>query len=211
MSLARHCFSPGSRQEVNSTWYPEIEEPIKSREKHYSLVLYILTGNNSREYTTQVNSTFRALWLIPQSRNIKCYSPLGGFRRKKKWRANPILSEICTHIIYILKQLLEIRVQVVPDWNMFLWWRMRLYRSSLASVLLQQPLPLTMPTKPANRMNVVQGFASMPAMPERVESSPLAAMSSLKPAAGQCDALPFGLRNSLIVKGHTCSHVVPEH
>ena len=22
------------------TWYPEIEEPIKSREKHYSLVLY---------------------------------------------------------------------------------------------------------------------------------------------------------------------------
>ena len=36
-------FSPGSRQEVNSTWYPEIEEPIKSREKHYSLVLYILS------------------------------------------------------------------------------------------------------------------------------------------------------------------------
>ena len=35
-------FSPGSRQEVNSTWYPEIEEPIKSREKHYSLLLYIL-------------------------------------------------------------------------------------------------------------------------------------------------------------------------
>ena len=29
--------------EVNSTWYPEIEEPIKSREKHYSLVLYTLT------------------------------------------------------------------------------------------------------------------------------------------------------------------------
>ena len=35
-------FSPGSRQDVNSTWYPEIEEPSKSREKHYSLVLYIL-------------------------------------------------------------------------------------------------------------------------------------------------------------------------
>ena len=42
MGLARHFFSSGSRQEVNSTWYPEIEEPIKSREKHYSLVLYIL-------------------------------------------------------------------------------------------------------------------------------------------------------------------------
>ena len=41
MGFARHFFS-GNRQEVNSTWYPEIEEPIKSREKHYSLVLYIL-------------------------------------------------------------------------------------------------------------------------------------------------------------------------
>ena len=38
-------FSSGSRQEVNITWYPEIEEPIKSREKRYSLVLYILTGD----------------------------------------------------------------------------------------------------------------------------------------------------------------------
>ena len=38
--VSRDIFSPGSRQEVNSTWYPEIEEPIKSREKHYSLVLY---------------------------------------------------------------------------------------------------------------------------------------------------------------------------
>ena len=27
---------------MNSTWYSEIGEPIKSREKHYSLVLYIL-------------------------------------------------------------------------------------------------------------------------------------------------------------------------
>ena len=42
IGLALHFFSPGSRQEVNSIWYPEIEEPIKSREKHYSLVLYIL-------------------------------------------------------------------------------------------------------------------------------------------------------------------------
>ena len=41
--VSRDIFlSSGSRQEVNSTWYPEIEEPIKSREKHYSLVLYIL-------------------------------------------------------------------------------------------------------------------------------------------------------------------------
>ena len=41
--VLRDAFSPGSHQEVNSTWYPEIEEPIKSCEKHYSLVLYILT------------------------------------------------------------------------------------------------------------------------------------------------------------------------
>ena len=43
-------------------------------------------------YTTQVNSAFRAIWLVPQARDIKCYSPPGGFRRKK-WRARPISSE----------------------------------------------------------------------------------------------------------------------
>ena len=45
MGFARHFFPPEAtrlRQEVNVTWYPEIEEPIKSHEKHYSLVLYIL-------------------------------------------------------------------------------------------------------------------------------------------------------------------------
>ena len=46
MGFARHFFS-GNRQEVNSTWYPEIEEPIKSREKHYSLVLCILMHNTA--------------------------------------------------------------------------------------------------------------------------------------------------------------------
>ena len=39
--VSRAIFSSRSREEVNITWYPEIEEPIKSREKHYSLVLYI--------------------------------------------------------------------------------------------------------------------------------------------------------------------------
>ena len=43
MGFARPFFFSGNREEVNSTWYPEIEEPIKSREKHYSLVSYILT------------------------------------------------------------------------------------------------------------------------------------------------------------------------
>ena len=42
-------------------------------------------------YTTPVNSAFRAIWLVPLSRDIKYYSPPGGFRRTK-WRANPILS-----------------------------------------------------------------------------------------------------------------------
>ena len=41
MGLVCH-FSGGSNKEVNSTWYPEIEEPIQSRENHYSLALYIL-------------------------------------------------------------------------------------------------------------------------------------------------------------------------
>ena len=41
--VSHYIFSSGSRQEVNITWYPEIDEPIKSRGKHYSLVLYILT------------------------------------------------------------------------------------------------------------------------------------------------------------------------
>ena len=41
MGFARHFFFSGNRQEVNSTWYPEIEEPIKSREKHlFTGVLY---------------------------------------------------------------------------------------------------------------------------------------------------------------------------
>ena len=37
-------------------------------------------------YTTPVNSAFRAIWLVPQSRDIKCYSPPGGSRRKKMAR-----------------------------------------------------------------------------------------------------------------------------
>ena len=42
-------------------------------------------------YTTPVNSAFRVIWLVPLSRDIKYYSPPGDLRRKK-WRANPILS-----------------------------------------------------------------------------------------------------------------------
>ena len=37
----------------------------------------------STVYTTQVNSAFRAIWLVPQSRTMKYYSAPGGFRRKK--------------------------------------------------------------------------------------------------------------------------------
>ena len=33
-------------------------------------------------YTTQVNSSFRAIWLFPLSRDIKYYSPPGGFQKK---------------------------------------------------------------------------------------------------------------------------------
>ena len=54
MGFGRHFLS-GNRQEVNSTWYPEIEERIKSREKHYSLVLYIL--NIYIQYSTTLART----------------------------------------------------------------------------------------------------------------------------------------------------------
>ena len=62
-------------------------------------------------YTTQVNSAFRAIWLVLQSWTIKCYSPSGGIRRKK-WLMSPILSEnkatiwqLLLNLLYILKQL----------------------------------------------------------------------------------------------------------
>ena len=48
-------FSFGSRQEVNTTWYPKIEEPIKSHKKHYSLLLYILNHNCCGAPTRQRN------------------------------------------------------------------------------------------------------------------------------------------------------------
>ena len=51
MGFARRFLS-GNRQEVNSTWYPEIEEPIKSREKHYSLVLCILIWDSCGKSVT---------------------------------------------------------------------------------------------------------------------------------------------------------------
>ena len=48
--VSHAIFSPGSRQEVNITWYSEIEELIQSREKHYSLVLYILKVTMNRRH-----------------------------------------------------------------------------------------------------------------------------------------------------------------
>ena len=67
----------------------------------------------SSVYTTQVNSAFRASWLVPQSRNIRWYSPSGGFRRKK-WRASPILSEykILNYLRFAIKLLLHILKQL---------------------------------------------------------------------------------------------------
>ena len=63
-------------------------------------------------YTTQVNSAFSEIWLVPQSRDIKCYSPPGGFRVKKmscethfirKW--SNYLGIAIKLVVYILKQL----------------------------------------------------------------------------------------------------------
>ena len=55
----------------------------------YLLLVYI---------TTQVNSAFRAIWLVPQSQDIKWYSPPGGFERKKMACKTQL-------VLYILKQL----------------------------------------------------------------------------------------------------------
>ena len=56
-------------------------------------ISYHITSPHILVYTTQVNySAFRAIWLVPQSRDIKWYSPPGGFRRKRG-RAKPISSE----------------------------------------------------------------------------------------------------------------------
>ena len=48
MGFARNFLSSGIRQEVNIILYSQIEEPIKSREKHYSLVLQILNQDMLR-------------------------------------------------------------------------------------------------------------------------------------------------------------------
>ena len=58
-------------------------------------------------YTTQVNSAFRAIWLVPQSRDIKYYSPPGSFRRKKMVR-EPFSSENKATIWELLSNLCRI-------------------------------------------------------------------------------------------------------
>ena len=62
--VSHNIFFPGSRQEVNISWYPEIEEPIKSCGKHYSLVLYILISFIEFAPDQHYSSEFRAtlLW-----------------------------------------------------------------------------------------------------------------------------------------------------
>ena len=62
-------------------------------------------------YTTQVNSAIRAIWLAPKSRDIKHYSPPGGFwvEKRKSRETHFIRKE--SHslgiaiVLYILKQL----------------------------------------------------------------------------------------------------------
>ena len=62
-------------------------------------------------YTTPVNSAFRAIWLVPLSRDIKYYSPPGGFRRKKMAREPHFVVKYSSYlgtaiklVLYILKQ-----------------------------------------------------------------------------------------------------------
>ena len=59
-----------------------------------------------------MNSAFRAIWLVPLSRDIKYYSPPGGFRRKKMSREPYFVVKYSSYlgtaiklVLYILKQL----------------------------------------------------------------------------------------------------------
>ena len=61
---SRATFFSGNRQEVNSTWYPEIEEPIKWREKHYSLVLCILSQNTATEARAKRHRSVMRSWNV---------------------------------------------------------------------------------------------------------------------------------------------------
>ena len=63
-------------------------------------------------YTTQVNSDFRVIWLVPQSRDIEWYSPPCGFGRKKLARETHFIRKWSNYlgigiklVLYILKQL----------------------------------------------------------------------------------------------------------
>ena len=59
-----------------------------------------------------MNSAFRGIWLVPQSRDIKYYSPPGGFRVKKMSRETHFIRKWSNFlgiaiklVLYILKQL----------------------------------------------------------------------------------------------------------
>ena len=65
-------------------------------------------------YTTQVNIAFRTIRLVPQSRNIKWYSPPGGFWKKQmarephfigKYKISNYLGIAIKLVLYIVKQL----------------------------------------------------------------------------------------------------------
>ena len=77
---AKHKLTPTPTQAIAHTGY-KWPDTDKSYSWRYNILVY----------TTPVNSAFRAIWLVPLSRDIKYYSPPGGFRRRK-WRANPALS-----------------------------------------------------------------------------------------------------------------------
>ena len=59
-----------------------------------------------------MNSAFHAIWLVPLSRDIKYYSPPGGFRRKQMAREPHFVVKYSSYlgtaiklVLYILKQL----------------------------------------------------------------------------------------------------------
>ena len=94
-AVSTRCASSSSATRLakysQGHWKNKVKRPLKLTNKEKPKYSVQISTNVSMAifklvYTTQVNSAFRAIWLVPLSRDIKYYSPPGGFRRKKMSR-----------------------------------------------------------------------------------------------------------------------------
>ena len=80
--VSRAIFSTGSRQEVNSTWYPEIEEPIKSRE--ITGVVYTKKGYFTGAYRLIFSTLLLLLYFSDISQVIGTCAFIGPYFKDSK-------------------------------------------------------------------------------------------------------------------------------